>query len=95
MDADGKLSPVEIETVLAHFKANASGSGCPLCGNKNWILAEYVVEMRPFTGGNFRLGGPVYPAVLAFCGACGYMALTSAVKIGLFPGVPGFEAANA
>jgi len=56
---------------------------CPFSGHNEWTLVEDFVELRPYFRGSLAVGGPVYPAVMAICNGCGYMALFSAVKLGL------------
>lgn len=56
---------------------------CPVSGHNDWTLANELVEVRPFSGGGFVVGGNVYPHVMLTCSECGYTLLFSAVRMGL------------
>ena len=56
---------------------------CPFSGHTDWGMAEDFVELRPYQGGGLGVGGGVYPGVLVVCNGCGYMAMFSAVALGL------------
>ena len=56
---------------------------CPFSGHNQWTVARDYVELRPYFGGSMVVGGTVYPGVMVVCNGCGYMALFSAVKLGL------------
>jgi hypothetical protein len=59
-------------------------TACPFSGHRDWGIAEEFVEIKPPSSpAYFPGGGNTYPAVLVYCNGCGYMALFSAVVLGL------------
>lgn len=55
---------------------------CPMCGVKNWEVAD-LVELRPYSGtSSFVLGG-VHPLLPVVCTNCGNTVLVNAVVAGL------------
>lgn len=77
------------EKVVATLSERWGQGHCPF-GHDQWDLVPNFVEVRPYHGGGMVIGsGGVYPAVMVICQTCGYMAMFSAVKLGLLPGVQG------
>ncbi len=61
----------------------SQGAKCPLCGKNEWSIADGVWELREYSGGNLRVGGPIFPIVLLVCSSCGNTMQISAVKAGV------------
>lgn len=59
---------------------------CQVCGSRQWVIHDALIELRPYEGGNFTIGGPVVPAVMAACTNCKQMLLFSAVELGVVSG---------
>ena len=57
---------------------------CPVSGHNDWTLVKEFVSVVSWNGENKSFTfNSAYPAVMLACGGCGYMALFSAVKLGL------------
>ena len=57
---------------------------CPMSGHNEWSLADEFVTVVPYKSKNRNFAfNKAFPAVMISCGACGYMALFSAIKLGL------------
>jgi hypothetical protein len=61
---------------------------CPACKRPHLSLADTLLEVRPFHGGMFFAGGPVYPHAAVICTFCGHTMFFNAVILGLLPGGP-------
>lgn len=68
----------QIEKKLREFGA---ANKCPISGHAEWTIVEEFVSVVPWEDG-FKFGG-TYPAVMLACNGCGYMALFSAIVLGL------------
>jgi hypothetical protein len=55
---------------------------CPVCQQNVWQIGD-LVELRPFTGGDLVLGGPLYPMLQVICGNCAHTVLFNAVLAGI------------
>ena len=76
-----KLDPKKIEEKLRQF---GSDNKCPISGHYSWAIADEFVSVVPWSGKNRNfLFNNTYPAVMLACNGCGYMALFSAMKLGL------------
>ena len=56
---------------------------CPVCGENSWGVFDNLWELREFTEGNLRLGGPIMPLAALACKHCGYVMTFNALTIGL------------
>ena len=57
---------------------------CPFSGHNERTIVDQFVEVKPFSETPAMvIGGGVYPAVMFVCRGCGYMALFSAMVLGL------------
>ena len=85
-DKDGKLTDEDRKKVndwLAKFPEWINGT-CPICGSKQWMLAEHLVQ--PVTLGpseGLQLGGIGYPQIMLVSNPCGYTRMLNAVIIGV------------
>lgn len=83
---EGKLDVQEVEEALRKVWTNYE---CPFSGHQSWTIVDELVKLTPyetsFTVSNEHrmVVSNVYPAVMLVCNGCGYMALFSAVALGL------------
>ncbi len=56
-------------------------SGCEICGNTNWVLAEDLITPMIFSeGGGITIGGGLaYPHAMFICDNCGNTKLINAM----------------
>ena len=73
-----KLDPQKIEEKLRQFGAT---NKCPVSGHSDWTLVDEFVSVVPWDK-KFIFNNS-YPAVMLGCNGCGYMALFSAIVLGL------------
>ena len=63
---------------------NRSYHRCPVSGHSQWSIADEFVSVVPWSGKNRNfIFNNTYPAVMLACNGCGYIALFSAVMLGL------------
>jgi hypothetical protein len=55
---------------------------CPICRSQSWSIND-LVEMRPYSGGNLIVGGPLYVMVPVMCRVCSYTFFFNAVTSGV------------
>ena len=85
-----KVNKSLIEEKLHEFGAM---NKCPVSGHRLWSIADEFVSVVPWSGKNRNfLFNNTYPAVMLACNGCGYMALFSAIILGLVS--PGEEVVN-
>ena len=76
-----KLDPKKIEGKLRELGATTK---CPVSGHSEWTLADEFVTVVPWDEKKRNtVFNNSYPAVMLACNGCGYMALFSAIKLGL------------
>lgn len=85
-DKDGILTEEDRKKVvdlLAKYPATAASS-CPICGNRDWMLAERIVQPVTLGGGmGLQLGGVAgYPQIMLLS-PCGYTRYINAVMLGI------------
>jgi len=56
---------------------------CPLCHAQQWNFADTIWELRDFSGGNLRVGGPVFPVLSMTCSRCGHTLFINALVAGI------------
>lgn len=62
---------------------------CPMCGGREWSVADKIFELREFNEGNLVLGGPnssVVPLIPVTCEKCGNTVLINAITAGAIKG---------
>ena len=76
-----KLDPMKIQEKLREFGAT---NKCPISGHTEWSIADEFVTVVPWDEKKRNIVfNNSYPAVMLACNGCGYMALFSAVVLGL------------
>jgi predicted nucleic-acid-binding Zn-ribbon protein len=68
-----------LEWLNQHWK---TAKICPICGNTEWLLNDKLWELREFTEGTIRLGGPIMPLGTVQCKNCGHTLLFNALTSG-------------
>lgn len=56
---------------------------CPICHGQNWNFADTIWELREFSGGTLRVGGPVFPVLSMTCSTCGHTLFINALVAGI------------
>lgn len=77
------LKQIDVQEVQDALNRVWSTGKCPFSGHEDWTIVSELVEIKPFQRGGLTIGGNVYPAVMVACNGCGYIALFSAVVLGL------------
>jgi hypothetical protein len=86
-DLPDKLSVAEKEKISEAITAKWAGrsEACPICGSTQWLIADHFVATTTLgPGGEFQLGGKIYPLVMLIS-PCGYTRLFNAVMLGVYP----------
>lgn len=76
VDARIKLSPTEVSEIIDHInrKAVNSDDSCPVCGDPNNFVTEYVSRVDIGTD-PFTIGGSHQPVYTTICQSCGFVRL--------------------
>ncbi len=56
---------------------------CPVCGKDVWGIHDEAVEIRPYSGGQLTVGGPIFPYLAVICMSCGNTMFFNALHAGL------------
>jgi predicted nucleic-acid-binding Zn-ribbon protein len=88
-DASGLLTEDDKKKIVDWLRNTSWGldAKCPICGDTNWAIGEYLVQ--PVTlgaGGGLQLGGTGYPQIQIISTRCGYTIFLNAVIVGILPG---------
>lgn len=76
-----KVDPERVNKKLREFGVT---NKCPMSGHSDWTLVNEFVTVVPYKDSERRITfDPAIPAVMLACRGCGYMALFSAIKLGL------------
>ena len=85
-DATGKLTVEDKAKLTAWFaKFGQPSPVCPICGDRNWSIADHLVQ--PVTlgpGFGVQLGGVSYPQAMLIS-KCGHTLFVNAVLSGIVP----------
>ena len=74
---------IDVQSFITWLNSQWPGAkSCPICKKATWNVSEKPVELREFHGGDFIVGGPLYPLFLVTCQSCGYTLLFNAVVSG-------------
>ena len=78
-----KLSQLELSEKQIEEKLRQTGVTltCPVSGHSQWTIVNDFVSVIPWDGK--YIFNNSYPAIMLGCKGCGYMALFSAVVLGL------------
>lgn len=62
------------------------GLTCPMCQNKNFIMADgYFNNNMQTDFGSFSIGGPAIPTIAIICSNCGFVSQHALGVLGLLP----------
>ena len=75
-----KLNAEQVEEKLREFGFTTK---CPVSGHSSWTLVDEFVTVVPWSKKRGFVFNNTIPAVMLACNECGYMALFSAVKLGI------------
>jgi hypothetical protein len=88
-DANGRLSPAEIEHIDRWVKRHAGGGYpmCPVCRTQSWLVQGHVTQgaKHPITDQFAVLSDMAFPHVGVICFTCGYTMFFNAGLMGLYP----------
>lgn len=73
-----KINTELVKEALAEVLINLE---CPFSGHQTWTIVDQFVTVVPWS--DRIVFNNAYPAVMLVCNECGYMALFSAIKLGL------------
>lgn len=87
-DPDGRLSHDEREFAeLWLAEKSRHDVLCPICGEGNWTLGDFVVAAPIFAPKRYSIGLASYPSLIVACEDCGYTMFFNAAIVGLFANV--------
>ena len=81
-----KLTDEQFQLVVAHLqKVAPEGFGCPICGEKHWIINNVLFETREFANGTLFPKEPtvLIPFVTLDCPKCHNTLFLNAVALGI------------
>jgi hypothetical protein len=57
---------------------------CQLCGTPGpWTVSDNIWEVREFSSGGLKVGGPIYPVLAVTCTTCGNTLFVNAIVAGV------------
>lgn len=54
---------------------------CEICNTQKWVIADELINLMPYKGGNLVIGGASYPKIMAICTTCGNTKLFNAMVL--------------
>jgi hypothetical protein len=80
-----KLTDDEKKKIIAKLTEKKIVASCPMCGNKNFTLADgyftNTLQMNP--QGGLVIGGPSIPTIAIICMQCGFISQHALGILGL------------
>ena len=79
------LTEAEQKAALEYLNKRDKIGTCAWCQEKNWLLLDNLVEVRPFCSGNFVIGGGVgvTPLMMVMCQNCKQILFFSPLAAGI------------
>lgn len=74
------------QEIIDYINSHWINQVCPMCGSKQWNVADKIFELREFNEGNLVLGGPnasIVPVITVTCTHCGNTVFINALTSGL------------
>jgi hypothetical protein len=84
-DAAGKLTPEDKQKCVDWINSfRQPPLVCPICGSKNWSIADHLVAPPVLgPGSGLQLGGVSYPQLMLISNPCGHTIFVNAVLAGV------------
>ena len=78
------LTQEEKQKIIETLKQRGVNASCPMCGNKNFIIADgYFNQTMQKDFQNIALGGPAIPTIATVCSNCGFVSQHALGVLGL------------
>jgi hypothetical protein len=74
---------VDIELLKNHLDREWGPVSCQMCHKGQWSVGDRVFELREFSGGAMKFGGPIIPVIPITCSNCGRTVLINAIVAGI------------
>ncbi len=72
--------------IVEALEKRKHGLTCPMCQNKNFIMADgYFNNNMQTDFGSFSIGGPAIPTIAIVCSNCGFVSQHALGVLGLLP----------
>lgn len=86
-----QLSEEEKKKIAAKLNEKGVRPGCPMCGHKNFILADgyFNHTIQGDIQSGLILGGPSIPTIAIICSNCGFTSQHALGVLGLLPSKEG------
>ena len=81
-----KLSDEQINAIMSKLNSiSPNGITCPVCGNKQWAINNFVIESREFQHGGLIIGGNsvIVPYITITCRHCAHTLFFNAIQLGV------------
>ena len=85
-DFNGILSPEDREKIHAWYKEKCTNTACPVCKNRNWVLADHIIVPMIYSGIGMTMEATGYPQIMIVCQNCSLTLFFNAAKLGLIGG---------
>ncbi len=80
------LSNEQKKKIAEELEKRKHGLTCPMCQNKNFIMADgYFNNNMQTDFGSFSIGGPAIPTIAIVCSNCGFVSQHALGVLGLLP----------
>lgn len=82
------ISKEEKEEIISKLndRINSGDVKCPMCGNKNFIIADgYFNSIMQDSLNELALAGPSIPSIPIICNRCGFISSHALGILGLLP----------
>ena len=77
------LTDRQKNSIIENLKGKVKG-GCPLCGARNWNMADELCAVPATSlGGGMAIGGPMIPMIQVICTNCGFVAHHAVGALGI------------
>jgi hypothetical protein len=78
------LTAEQKQIIIDRLTERGVKTTCPMCGNRNFILADgYFNNIMQTDFQNFVLGGPSIPTIATACSNCGFISQHALGVLGL------------
>jgi len=79
-----QLTSEQKEKIIETLKQKGVNQGCPMCGNKNFVLIDgYFNNHLQGDLSSYSLGGPSVPSIATACSNCGFISQHALGILGL------------
>jgi hypothetical protein len=80
------LTSEEKKNIFEALEKRKNGLVCPMCQNKNFIIADgYFINNMQTQFNSLSIGGPAIPTIAIICNNCGFVSQHALGVLGLLP----------